>query len=145
MEHAASSTARAQADAPRASRHVHVRKTGSSSFLVRLVSAGQQIGHGRAKWSLDLILVPCLLGQTCAHQIRTEPQRFVHDFGGAAATPSASLKTVTYASVGAAGFLGVRERDVAIPVGVEHLVEHQVLRGATREALRAMPAFGYTT
>ncbi len=56
--------------------------------------------------------------------------------------PNAS---VSYAIVGAGGFLGVRRHDVAIPVGLFNVSgDRPVLRGATREAIRAMPAFDYT-
>lgn len=56
--------------------------------------------------------------------------------------PNAS---VSYAIVGAGGFLGVRRHDVAIPVGLFNVSgDRPVLRGATREAIKAMPAFEYT-
>lgn len=56
--------------------------------------------------------------------------------------PNAS---VSYAIVGAGGFLGVRKHDVAIPVGLfDGSGDRPVLRGATREAIKAMPAFEYT-
>lgn len=55
--------------------------------------------------------------------------------------PNAS---VSYAIVGAGGFLGVRRHDVAVPVGLFDVSgDRPVLRGATREAIRAMPAFEY--
>ena len=57
--------------------------------------------------------------------------------------PNAS---VSYAIVGAGGFLGVRRHDVAIPVGLFNVSGvRPVLRGATREAIKAMPAFEYTS
>jgi hypothetical protein len=53
--------------------------------------------------------------------------------------------SVSYAIVGAGGFLGVRRHDVAIPVGLFDVSgDRPVLRGATREAIKAMPAFEYT-
>ena len=56
--------------------------------------------------------------------------------------PNAS---VSYAIVGAGGFLGVRRHDVAIPVGLFNVSgERPVLPGATRQAIKAMPAFEYT-
>jgi sporulation protein YlmC with PRC-barrel domain len=54
-------------------------------------------------------------------------------------------KVVTYAIVGAGGFLGLGRHDVAIPA--DRFVrdnERIVLPDATKEALRAMPRFEYT-
>jgi sporulation protein YlmC with PRC-barrel domain len=53
-------------------------------------------------------------------------------------------KVVTYAIVGAGGFLGLGRHDVAIPA--DRFVrdnERIVLPDATKEALRAMPRFEY--
>ncbi|MDM0116660.1 PRC-barrel domain-containing protein [Variovorax sp. J22R133] len=56
--------------------------------------------------------------------------------------PNAS---VSYAIVGAGGFLGVRRHDVAIPVALFNVSgDRPVLRGATRDAIKAMPVFEYT-
>ena len=54
-------------------------------------------------------------------------------------------KAVSYAIIGAGGFLGVGRHDVAIPVG--QLKQQSdgkfVLVGATKDALKAMPPFDY--
>ena len=54
-------------------------------------------------------------------------------------------KAVSYAIIGAGGFLGVGRHDVAIPVG--QLKQQSdgkfVLAGATKDALKAMPPFEY--
>jgi hypothetical protein len=54
-------------------------------------------------------------------------------------------KAVSYAIIGAGGFLGVGRHDVAIPVG--QLKQQSdgkfVLTGATKDALKAMPPFEY--
>ena len=53
-------------------------------------------------------------------------------------------KAVSYAIVGAGGFLGVARHDVAIPVNQLKLVGTKfVLPGGTKEALKATPAFKY--
>jgi len=53
-------------------------------------------------------------------------------------------KAVSYAIIGAGGFLGVAKHDVAIPVDEIKLVDGKfVLAGATREALKAMASFEY--
>jgi len=53
-------------------------------------------------------------------------------------------KAVSYAIIGAGGFLGVGKHDVAIPVS--QLKESDgkiVLAGATKEVIKAMPPFEY--
>jgi hypothetical protein len=53
-------------------------------------------------------------------------------------------RAVSYAIVGAGGFLGVGKHDVAIPV--EQIKEQDgklTLPGATKDALKAMPEFEY--
>ena len=54
-------------------------------------------------------------------------------------------KAVSYAIVGTGGFLGMAKHDVAIPVNHFKLVEGKItLPGATKEAVKALPAFTYT-
>src|ERR1700688_681220 len=51
-------------------------------------------------------------------------------------------KAVSYAIIGAGGFLGVGKHDVAIPVSqLKHSDGKFVLAGATKEAIKAMPPF----
>ena len=53
-------------------------------------------------------------------------------------------KAISYAIIGAGGFLGVGRHDVAIPVSQLTQVDGKfVLAGATKEALKAMPSFEY--
>jgi sporulation protein YlmC with PRC-barrel domain len=53
-------------------------------------------------------------------------------------------KAVSYAIVGAGGFLGLDRHDVAIPVSKLKLVDKKlILAGATKENLRASPPFEY--
>ena len=53
-------------------------------------------------------------------------------------------KAVSYAIIGTGGFLGMDKHDVAIPVNHFKLVEGKViLPGATKEAVKALPAFQY--
>lgn len=53
-------------------------------------------------------------------------------------------KAVSYAIIGAGGFLGVAKHDVVIPVSQFKLVDGKfVLAGATKEALKSMPPFEY--
>ncbi len=53
-------------------------------------------------------------------------------------------KSVSYAIIGAGGFLGVGKHDVAIPVSQLRQVDGKfTLAGATKDALKAMPPFEY--
>jgi biopolymer transport protein ExbB len=53
-------------------------------------------------------------------------------------------KSVSYAIIGAGGFLGMGKHDVAIPVGqFKEDKGRFVLAGATKDALKAMPKFEY--
>jgi len=53
-------------------------------------------------------------------------------------------KAISYAIVGAGGFLGVGKHDVAIPVNQFKAEDDKlVLSGASKDALKAMPEFEY--
>ena len=53
-------------------------------------------------------------------------------------------KAVSYAIIGAGGFLGVGKHDVAIPVSqLKQSDGRFVLAGATKEVIKAMPPFEY--
>ena len=53
-------------------------------------------------------------------------------------------KAVSYAIIGAGGFLGMGKHDVAIRVNNFKLAEGKItLPGATKDAVKAMPAFEY--
>jgi len=53
-------------------------------------------------------------------------------------------KAVSYAIVGAGGFLGLGKHDVAIPVNQFKVKDGKlVLAGATKDTLKAMPEFEY--
>lgn len=53
-------------------------------------------------------------------------------------------KAVSYAIVNAGGFIGVTKHDVAVPVSqLKQMDGKLVLPGATKEALKASPAFEY--
>jgi len=53
-------------------------------------------------------------------------------------------KSVSYAIIGAGGFLGMGKHDVAIPVSqFKEDKGRIVLAGATKDALKAMPKFEY--
>ena len=55
-------------------------------------------------------------------------------------------KQVSFAIIGAGGFLGVARHDVAIPVAQLRLRDGKlVLPGATKEALKNAPAFEYAS
>ena len=53
-------------------------------------------------------------------------------------------KAITYAIIGAGGFLGIDRHDVAIPVNQFKLADGKItLPGATKDAIKAMPPFQY--
>jgi sporulation protein YlmC with PRC-barrel domain len=53
-------------------------------------------------------------------------------------------KAVSYAIIGAGGFLGVGKHDVAIPVSQLKQSDGKIiLSGATKDVIKAMPAFEY--
>ena len=55
-------------------------------------------------------------------------------------------KAVSYAIIGTGGFLGMAKHDVAIRVNNLKIVEGKIiLPGATKDAVKAMPAFQYPT
>jgi sporulation protein YlmC with PRC-barrel domain len=54
-------------------------------------------------------------------------------------------KSASYAIVGAGGFLGLGAHDVAIPASQLTMKDKRfILPGATKETIRAMPAFEYS-
>lgn len=54
-------------------------------------------------------------------------------------------RAISYAIIGAGGFLGIGRHDVAIPVFQLRLnKENIVLAGATKESLKSLPAFERT-
>ena len=53
-------------------------------------------------------------------------------------------RSVSYAIIGAGGFLGIGRHDVAIPISqLKEEKDKFILPGATKEALKAMPKFEY--
>ena len=61
-------------------------------------------------------------------------------------TPSADAKmnSASFAIIGVGGFLGIKRHDVVIPMEQLKLEDNRlVLTGATKETLKALPAFEY--
>jgi hypothetical protein len=55
-------------------------------------------------------------------------------------------RTVSYVILGAGGFIGIGRHDVAIPVSqIKDHAGHLVMPGATKEAVKALPAFDYAS
>jgi sporulation protein YlmC with PRC-barrel domain len=53
-------------------------------------------------------------------------------------------RTVSHAIIGVGGFLGIGKKDVAIPMDQLHFEgDKLILRGASKEVVRAMPPFEY--
>lgn len=54
--------------------------------------------------------------------------------------------SVSYVIVGAGGFIGIGRHDVAIPVkAIKQVGSKLVMAGATKDSVKAMPAFNYAT
>jgi sporulation protein YlmC with PRC-barrel domain len=61
-----------------------------------------------------------------------------------APNPDAKLPSASFAIIGVGGFLGVGKHEVAIPMEQIKLQDQKLmLAGATKEALKALPAFEY--
>ena len=91
-------------------------------------------------------LLSCVPGvsirQILGEEVLNENGETVGRISDVIVAPNASI---SYAIVGAGGFLGVRRHDVAIPMGQLNVSgDRPVLPGATREAIKAMAAFEYT-
>ncbi len=57
-----------------------------------------------------------------------------------------SSETVPYAVLSVGGFLGVGTRYVVVPFSAITVVDkHMMLRGATKDTLKALPAFAYAS
>jgi sporulation protein YlmC with PRC-barrel domain len=57
---------------------------------------------------------------------------------------SPTTRTVSWAILGVGGFLGIAKKDVAIPTDQLKIVgDRFVLAGATKDVVKAMPAFEY--
>lgn len=55
-------------------------------------------------------------------------------------------RNVSYVIIGAGGFVGIGRHDVAVPVsGIRSEAGKLVMAGATRDLLKALPAFEYTS
>lgn len=53
-------------------------------------------------------------------------------------------RKVSYLIIGVGGFIGIGQREVAIPVSQVHELDGKItINGATKDALKAMPAFVY--
>ncbi|QLA15737.1 PRC-barrel domain-containing protein [Desulfolutivibrio sulfoxidireducens] len=74
--------------------------------------------------------------------VYNEANEKVGTIGDIIVTP---VKAMSYAIVGTGGFLGIAEHDVVIPVSQLTIKDKRVLLpGATKEAVKAMPAFKYS-
>src|SRR6202166_1950792 len=109
-------------------------------------SQGQQV-VGSTQLRLDVAeLRDVTVGWSAKRQILGHP--IYNDQGEAIGKADdiiiAPDKAVSYAIIGAGGFLGVGKHDVAIPVSQLKQSDGKfVLAGATKEAIKAMPPFEY--
>jgi len=79
--------------------------------------------------------------QILGHSVVNENGETIGKIDDVIVAPDAS---VSYAILGAGGFLGLRKHDVAVPVPMFVVAQDGfVLPGATRDTIRALPAFEY--
>jgi sporulation protein YlmC with PRC-barrel domain len=113
---------------------------GASSASVGQVAGSTQLGIAMAElreittgWSAKRQI----LGQT----VYNDKDEKVGKIDDIIVAPN---KAISYAIVGAGGFLNVAKHDVAIPVNQFKAADGKlILAGASRDALKAMPAFEY--
>ena len=113
---------------------------GTSSVSLGQVAGSRQIGVAMAElreittgWSVKRQI----LGQT----IYNDKNENIGKVDDVIVAPDPAI---SYAIVGAGGFLGVGKHDVAVPVNQFKAVDRSlVLAGASKDALMAMPAFEY--
>jgi sporulation protein YlmC with PRC-barrel domain len=79
--------------------------------------------------------------QLLGHDIYNDRNQKIGKFDDIIVSPK---RTVSHAIIGVGVFLGLVKKDVAIPMDQLQLVNNRfILKGATKDALLAMPAFEY--
>ena len=80
--------------------------------------------------------------QILGHAVVNENGEAVGEIDDVIVAPDGAL---SFAILGAGGFLGLRRHDVAIPMGMLDVSQEDtvLLRGVTREMIKALPAFEY--
>jgi sporulation protein YlmC with PRC-barrel domain len=81
--------------------------------------------------------------QMLGKDVSNEKNEHVGDIEDVIVSPK---KTVSWAIIGVGGFLGLAEKKVAIPMDQLSLKGGKfIFKGATKDALKAMPSFNYVT
>jgi sporulation protein YlmC with PRC-barrel domain len=107
-----------------------VAQTAGSSVVSVSVSEVKEIAKG---WSAKK--------QILGKDVYNDAGDKIGDVNDLIVTPSRSL---SYAIVGVGGFLGIGEHNVAVPVSkFQQQMGKIVLKGATKDALKAAPEFKY--
>jgi len=103
------------------------------------VAAKRRSGHGggaeadRARWSAKRQLLD--------KDVYNDKNEEIGEIKDVIVSPK---KTVSWAIIGVGGFLGLAEKLVAIPMDQLALTKGKlILKGATKDALKAMPEFHY--
>jgi sporulation protein YlmC with PRC-barrel domain len=79
--------------------------------------------------------------QLLGHDVYNERNQKIGKFDDIIVSPK---RTVSHAIIGVGVFLGLVKKDVAIPMDQLQLVNNRfILKGATKDALLAMPTFEY--
>lgn len=119
---------------------------GLSLFLFTVVSAQAQIA-GSTTLDIGVASVEALaLGWSAKKQIlgRTVYNESREKVGKVDDLIIAPDSSVSFAIIGAGGFVGVRRHQIALPVELLTLRDGEfVLEGASKEAVKSLPAFDY--
>ncbi len=113
-----------------ASISAHAQLAGSTTLGVGAVELREVVAMG---WSVK----KSILGKT----VYNENNERVGKVMDLIISPD---KKLSYVIIGAGGFIGIGRNDVAIPASqLQDVGEKLVLRGATKDAVKAMPKFDY--
>src|ERR1700675_1680277 len=128
-------------------RNIAIAATASAVLLGAIgASQGQQVVGSTQLGVAVAELRDVTVGWSAKRQILGQP--IYNDKGEAIGKTDdiiiAPDKAVSYAIIGAGGFLGVGKHDVAVPVSQLKQSDGKFgLAGATQEAIKAVPPFGY--
>ncbi len=123
------------------------RAAAAAALLVGLsvVPAGAQVvGHstlGVSMASLQLVARGYRASKLIGASVYDSSRHKIGNVSDLVITPN---KTVSFAIVGVGGFLGVGQKDVAIPINKFSGLVPMTLPGATKQALKNLPAFHYS-
>ncbi len=116
-----------------------------TALLLNVALAGAQVvGHatlGVSTASLQLVARGFRASKIIGSSVYDTAHHKIGNVSDLVITPD---KTVSFAIVGVGGFLGIGQKDVAIPINRFTRLQPMTLPGATKQALGNLPAFHYS-